>query len=49
MMGDGPEQAATFLQAKTATARRHLASIYRETRTNRHAELIRLLLSLAMM
>lgn len=49
MMGDSPEQAATFLQVKTATARWHLASIYRKTGTNRQAELIRLLLSLAMM
>lgn len=49
MMGDSPEQAAAFLQVKTATARWHLASIYRKTGTNRQAELVRLLLSLAMM
>ena len=49
MMGDSPEQAAAFLQVKTATARWHLASMYRKTGTNRQAELLRLLLSLAMM
>jgi DNA-binding CsgD family transcriptional regulator len=49
MMGDSPEQAAAFLQVKTATARWHLASIYRKTGTNCQAELVRLLLSLAMM
>ncbi|MDP3694019.1 helix-turn-helix transcriptional regulator [Bradyrhizobium sp.] len=49
MMGDSPEQAAAFLHVKTATARWHLASIYRKTGTNRQAELVRLLLSLAMM
>jgi DNA-binding CsgD family transcriptional regulator len=49
MMGDSPEQAAAFLQVKTATARWHLASLYRKTGTNRQAELVRLLLSLAMM
>ena len=40
MMGDSPEQAAAFLQVKTATARWHLASIYRKTGTNRQAELV---------
>ena len=49
MMGDSPEQAATFLQVKTATARWHLAALYRKTGTKRQAELVRLLLSLAMM
>jgi DNA-binding CsgD family transcriptional regulator len=49
MMGDSPEQAAAFLQVKTATARWHLASIYRKTGTKRQAEAVRLLLSLAMM
>lgn len=49
MMGDSPEQAAAFLQVKTATARWHLASIYRKTGTSRQAEAVRLLLSLAMM
>ncbi len=49
LMGDSPEQAAAFLQVKTATARWHLASIYRKTGTKRQAELVRLLLSLAMM
>ena len=48
MMGDSPEQAAAFLHVKTATARWHLASMYRKTGTNRQAELLRLLLSLAM-
>jgi len=49
LMGDSPEQVAAFLNVKTATARWHLASIYRKTGTNRQAELVRLLLSLAMM
>jgi DNA-binding CsgD family transcriptional regulator len=49
MMGDSPEQAAAFLEVKTATARWHLASIYRKTGTKRQVELVRLLLSLAMM
>ena len=49
MMGDSPEQVAAFLQVKTATARWHLASIYRKTGTSRQAEAVRLLLSLAMM
>jgi DNA-binding CsgD family transcriptional regulator len=35
LMGDSPEQAAAFLHGKTATARWHLASIYRKTATNR--------------
>jgi DNA-binding CsgD family transcriptional regulator len=48
MMGDSPEQAAAFLEVKTATARWHLASIYRKTGTKRQAELVRLLMSLAM-
>jgi DNA-binding CsgD family transcriptional regulator/PAS domain-containing protein len=47
MMGDSPEQAAAFLHLKTATARWHLASMYRKTGTKRQAELLRLLLSLA--
>ena len=48
MMGDSPEQAAAFLNVKTATVRWHLVSMYRKTGTNRQAELVRLLLSLAM-
>jgi DNA-binding CsgD family transcriptional regulator len=48
MMGDSPEQAAAFLQVKTSTVRWHLVSMYRKTGTNRQAELVRLLLSLAM-
>ena len=48
MTGDSPEQAATFLEVKTSTVRWHLASMYRKTGTNRQAELVRLLLSLAM-
>ncbi len=48
MTGDSPEQAATFLEVKTGTVRWHLASMYRKTGTNRQAELVRLLLSLAM-
>jgi DNA-binding CsgD family transcriptional regulator len=47
MMGDSPEQAAAFLDIKTATARWHLSSMYRKTGTRRQAELARLL-SLAM-
>lgn len=49
MMGDSPEQIAAFLEVKTATARWHLASMYRKTGTRRQVELVRLLLSLAMM
>lgn len=49
LMGDSPEQAAAFLKVKTSTVRWHLASMYRKTGTNRQAELVRLLLSLAMM
>ena len=49
MMGDSPEQAAAFLEVKTATARWHLASIYRKTGTKRQVELVRLLLALGMM
>ena len=48
MMGDSPEQAAAFLNVKTTTVRWHLVSMYRKTGTNRQAELVRLLLSLAM-
>ena len=48
MMGDSPEQAAAFLEVKISTVRWHLASMYRKTGTNRQAELLRLLLSLAM-
>ena len=48
MMGDSPEQAAVFLEVKTSTVRWHLASMYRKTGTSRQAELVRLLLSLAM-
>ena len=48
MAGDSPEQAAGFLEVKTSTVRWHLASMYRKTGTNRQAELVRLLLSLAM-
>ncbi len=48
MTGDSPEQAAAFLEVKTSTVRWHLASMYRKTGTNRQAELVRLLLSLAM-
>ena len=49
LMGDSPEQAAAFLDVKTSTVRWHLASMYRKTGTNRQAELVRLLLSLAVM
>lgn len=48
MTGDTPEQAASFLKVKTSTVRWHLVSMYRKTGTNRQAELVRLLLSLAM-
>jgi len=48
MMGDTPEQAAAFLHVKTTTTRWHLASMFRKTGTNRQAELVRLMLSLAM-
>ncbi|MDI1263303.1 MAG: hypothetical protein PS018_08605 [bacterium] len=48
MTGDGPEQAATFLDVKISTVRWHLASMFRKTGTKRQAELVRLLLSLAM-
>lgn len=48
MAGDSPEQAAAFLEVKTSTVRWHLASMYRKSGTNRQAELVRLLLSLAM-
>ena len=48
MAGDNPEQAAAFLDVKTSTVRWHLASMYRKSGTNRQAELVRLLLSLAM-
>jgi DNA-binding CsgD family transcriptional regulator len=47
-MGDSPEQAAAFLEVKISTVRWHLASMYRKTGTKRQAELVRLLLSLAM-
>lgn len=45
MMGDSPERAAESLHVKITTVRWHLASLYRKTRTNRQAELVRLLLS----
>jgi DNA-binding CsgD family transcriptional regulator len=48
IVGDNPEQAASFLQVKTSTVRWHLVSMYRKTGTNRQAELVRLMLSLAM-
>lgn len=48
MAGDSPEQAAVFLEVKTSTVRWHLASMFRKTGTSRQAELVRLLLSLAM-
>jgi DNA-binding CsgD family transcriptional regulator len=48
MTGDSPEQAAAFLEVKISTVRWHLVSMYRKTGTNRQAELVRLLLSLAM-
>jgi DNA-binding CsgD family transcriptional regulator len=48
MMGDSPEQAAAFVKVKTSTVRWHLVSMYRKTGTNRQTELVRLLLSLAM-
>jgi DNA-binding CsgD family transcriptional regulator len=37
-----------LLEVKTSTVRRHLASMYRKSGTSRQAELVRLLLSLAM-
>jgi DNA-binding CsgD family transcriptional regulator len=48
-MGASPEPAAAFLQVRTSTARWHLASIYRKSGTNRRAELVRLLQSIATM
>jgi DNA-binding CsgD family transcriptional regulator len=48
MTGDSPEQVAAFLHVKNSTVRWHLVSMYRKTGTNRPAELLRLLLSLAM-
>jgi len=48
MMGDSPEQAAAILNVKIATARWHLASLYRKTGTSRQAQLMRMLLSVPM-
>jgi DNA-binding CsgD family transcriptional regulator/PAS domain-containing protein len=48
MMGDSPEQAAAFLEVTIATARWHLASLYRKTGTSRQAQLVRLLMSAPM-
>ena len=48
MMGDSPEQAAAFLEVKIATARWHLAALYRKTGTSRQAQLVRLLMSAPM-
>jgi DNA-binding CsgD family transcriptional regulator/PAS domain-containing protein len=48
MMGESPEQAAAFLDVTIATARWHLASLYRKTGTSRQAQLMRLLLSVPM-
>jgi DNA-binding CsgD family transcriptional regulator len=48
MMGDSPEQVAATLNVTVATARWHLASLYRKTSTSRQAELVRLLLSAPM-
>jgi hypothetical protein len=39
---------AAAIEAKFSTVRWHLASMYRKTGTKRQAELVRLLLSLAM-
>jgi DNA-binding CsgD family transcriptional regulator/PAS domain-containing protein len=48
MMGDNPEQAAATLNVTIATARWHLASLYRKTGTSRQAQLVRLLLAVPM-
>lgn len=48
MTGDSPEQVAATLNVTIATARWHLASLYRKTGTSRQAELVRLLLSAPM-
>ena len=46
MLGESPEEAALSLNIKIATARWHLASLYRKTGTRRQAQLVRLLMSL---
>jgi DNA-binding CsgD family transcriptional regulator/PAS domain-containing protein len=46
MTGESPEQVAAALDIKVATARVHLAALFRKTDTHRQGELIRLLLSL---
>jgi DNA-binding CsgD family transcriptional regulator len=46
MTGESPEQAAAALSIKVATARVHLAALFRKTQTHRQADLVRLLLSL---
>lgn len=46
MFGESPEQAAAALAIKVATARVHLAALFRKTQTHRQADLVRLLLSL---
>jgi len=48
MMGESPEQAAAFLEVTIATARWHLASLYRKTGTSRQAQLVRMLMSAPM-